>query len=299
MGLFDTVLDVGLQGIDHLAGTELSANTQAKKNRESQERQNNANLASQNYWNEQNLANQKAMQEYEKGVQSTTWAREDNATQRRAADLEAAGLSKTLAAGSAAQTSSPINVTTPQGTPSQGVAPQRDIVDTTSSGLVNDAMLVMQLLKMNGDISYTNAQTRAVEAQARQTSENILFGVQSEQDRLAALKYANENAMSQNILNKSNVSKNDVEKKRIQAQTALSGLEYDIGSHNLQKSKDLQVRTSDPLKLETMLYGALDDTVGKLFGDGGIVNKGLNKAADAVNSIPTKLAGIGKKKKKK
>lgn len=37
-----------------------------------------------------------------KSTQETTWSREDDAVQRRAADLEKAGLSKTLAAGSAA-----------------------------------------------------------------------------------------------------------------------------------------------------------------------------------------------------
>lgn len=46
-------------------------------------------------------------------LQNETWAREDSAIQRRVADLEAAGLSKTLAAGSAAATSSPIAHTVP------------------------------------------------------------------------------------------------------------------------------------------------------------------------------------------
>lgn len=47
-------------------------------------------------------------------AQNKTWDREDSAVQRRSADLEKAGLSKTLATGSAASTSSPIQIGTPK-----------------------------------------------------------------------------------------------------------------------------------------------------------------------------------------
>lgn len=51
---------------------------------------------------------------WQKEAQQTTWNREDNAVQRRVADFKAAGLSPILAAGSAASTSSPTTVITPQ-----------------------------------------------------------------------------------------------------------------------------------------------------------------------------------------
>jgi len=61
-----------------------------------------------------NMRAQRDMMNYEKNLQQTIFEREDNAVQRRAADLEAAGLSKTLAAGGGAGAGQAINVTTPQ-----------------------------------------------------------------------------------------------------------------------------------------------------------------------------------------
>lgn len=68
----------------------------------------NASIASQN------LGFQKDTLAYQKDLQKQLFAREDNAVQRRAADLEAAGLSKTLAAGSAAGAGEYVPISTPQ-----------------------------------------------------------------------------------------------------------------------------------------------------------------------------------------
>lgn len=86
---------------------------------------------------------------YQKEVQGTTWAREDNAVQRRVADLKAAGINPVLAAGSAAQTSSPISVTAPR-------------AEFTA---VDNANTVLSALRQKLDMSRTSAETELLKKQ--------------------------------------------------------------------------------------------------------------------------------------
>lgn len=62
----------------------------------------------------ENLQYQKDVLDYNKQLQNTIFMREDNAVQRRAQDLASAGLSKTLAAGSAANAGAVIPVKSPE-----------------------------------------------------------------------------------------------------------------------------------------------------------------------------------------
>lgn len=70
---------------------------------------NNRYNKEQNEWNKafarEQFDFQKNQFEYQKGLNTQLFKREDNAVQRRALDLQAAGLSKTLAAGDSAQAS--------------------------------------------------------------------------------------------------------------------------------------------------------------------------------------------------
>lgn len=103
--------------------------------------------------NKENLELQKDTQEWNKEAQQTTWAREDNAVQRRAAGLKAAGLSQTLAAGGAASSSGPIRLE----------SPHRD-QDSYTSGL-DKASVAMAMLRQKADISRTEAENDYIQLQ--------------------------------------------------------------------------------------------------------------------------------------
>lgn len=61
-----------------------------------------------------NMSAQADVLDWQKKMQKIAWQRENNAVQRRANDLRAAGLSPVLAAGSGAQSSAPIRLEAPQ-----------------------------------------------------------------------------------------------------------------------------------------------------------------------------------------
>lgn len=106
----------------------------------------------------------KANLDWQKKAQRTTWQREDNAVQRRAADLEAAGLSKNLAAGSAAQASGPIRTEAPQ----------------INSDI---PMLAMNLMRQKADISKTEAETQYIKQQGALALANTASQIQENKYR--------------------------------------------------------------------------------------------------------------------
>lgn len=115
--------------------------------------------------NQQNYEAQRDNYAWQRYAQQRTWEREDNAVQRRKADLLAAGLSPVLAAGSAAQTSTPIPTS----------APHREYARTN---MAEAAMMAYQIMSMTSAIDKTKAESELIDLQKKKTQVDTAARVQ-------------------------------------------------------------------------------------------------------------------------
>lgn len=130
----------------------------------------------------QNLNMQAATNQWMQAVQHHTWEREDNAVQRRVADLKAAGLNPILAAGQGAGTSAGMKLQAPQ---MGGQHIERKAM------AVQNAMAVM---KMKADISQTNAQKKYIDTQSAKVRQEIdhnakMYPLKEEQERITMMYF--------------------------------------------------------------------------------------------------------------
>lgn len=100
--------------------------------------------------------------EYQKNLQKQLFGREDNAIQRRASDMEKAGLSKTLAAGDGAGAGPVVSTS-----PFSGSAPVQSPVDLISAAL--------QVGQAQAQIRKTNAETENLLKDGRKKDAEVLF----------------------------------------------------------------------------------------------------------------------------
>lgn len=120
----------------------------------------------------QNLQFQNENLQYQKDLQKQIFAREDNAVQRRVDDLVAAGLSPTLAAGSAANAGQAIETQALHNGYSPQTMPNLGLSSMIGAGL--DALRAIgELNKQQAEISYLQDQSKNVQAD---TANKLIFG---------------------------------------------------------------------------------------------------------------------------
>lgn len=126
-----------------------------------------------------NIGSQISNTQYLKGVQEKTWEREDNAVQRRAADMAKAGINPLLAAGAAASSSAPIQVGVPQADlrNAEGMATMlrqgKENALTASQKALNDQKYWKEAEMYNAGIAEAKAKAESAKVDAQEKAWNL------------------------------------------------------------------------------------------------------------------------------
>ena len=132
--------------------------------------------------NDLNYKLQKEQYEYQKNLQNIMFGREDNAVQRRVADLKAAGLSPTLAAGSAASSGPVVSTQTPQ--------KESDLSAYLTLANIGTMLANQQKAQTEADIARQSLAQAKIQTQASALSKELL-GNQVELSNLDKKYYLN------------------------------------------------------------------------------------------------------------
>lgn len=232
---------------------------------------NNKNQSAANGINQQSL-------DWQKQQWNETKEREDNAIQRRVADLKAAGLSPTLAAGSAASASTA--PTLPQMTPQHSSSYSQGF-DQLQNGLYQLLTQKQQYDKTQAEIGLIEQQRKESEANLinklaqsdlykTQTSGSALTNAQLEfNNGLLSARWENEKERFRQFLldsaqgrklSESNIRLSDSNVQRNSFLNENDSLRYDMWSHNLLERLQMD-RTMNQAQMSLLSQQALETQI--------------------------------------
>lgn len=194
------------------------------------------NASSNREINKDNIKFQREVNEQNEGLMRESWERDDTAVQRRAADLQASGISPLMAAGSAASNSGPVNMSPPKKERSESIGPA--ILDSIMKGvgtaqqlqgmrIQDDAIKNQNLLtEAQAYKLYSDAETNRIKSLKEYGQGGIpMFDSKNRKYQGRRIQYDDRNLAQQKILD--------------------MVLRRHIDNYDLRMSKKLGVRTSE------------------------------------------------------
>lgn len=243
----------------------------------------------------QNLQFQNENLQYQKNLQKQIFAREDNAVQRRVDDLVAAGLSPTLAAGSAANAGQAIETQALHNDYSPKTMPTYGLSSMIGAGL--DALkAVGELNRQKSEIEYLQNQSANVKAD---TANKLIFGENADQ----WYKLRN---YGLNLKNKNQGFNNEILERTKENQIKAQQYKTDILNNELYFSDWDRIYNQkfgiQPSKLYGSQWGLPLLTANNAVGIGvpnavNSVKNGLSGFFESIGELGKSIFGFGGKKK--